>query len=132
VLVVLTYADDGYPNLHEYPCHGWHENLLKGNNRIFGEQFAKPLRVLAFPPLYPEAIPTTFVKTPEEEFLYNNQFFIDRAVKDKLDYVTLIWHPWSLGLFDPGMKMLDMTFRYVKEHGLTPMTFEQMHRATVR
>jgi peptidoglycan/xylan/chitin deacetylase (PgdA/CDA1 family) len=128
----FTYAEDGYPNLHEYPCHGWHENLLKGNNRAFGEQFAKPLRVLAFPPLHPKAIPTDFVKTPEEEFLYNNQYFIDRAVQDKLDYVTLIWHPWSLGWFDPEMKMLDKTFRYVKDHGLTPMTFEQLHRETVR
>jgi len=126
----FTYAEDGYPELAEYPCHGWHENLLKGNNRAFGSQFAKPMRVLSFPPLHPDAISPDFVKTPEEEFRYNNKYFIDSALAEKLDYVTLIWHPWSLSWFDPEMKMLDMTFRYVKDRGLESMTFEQLHHKT--
>jgi peptidoglycan/xylan/chitin deacetylase (PgdA/CDA1 family) len=127
----FTYAEEGFPEIAEYPCHGWHENLLKGNNRAFGSQFAKPMRVLSFPPLYPEAVPPGFVKTPEEEFHWNNKVFIDRAVKDKLDYVTLIWHPWSLAWFDPEMKMLDLTFCYVKEQGLKAMTFEQLHKEPI-
>lgn len=124
----FTYADDGFPNLREYPCHGWQENLLKGNNRIFSDQWAEPRRLLAFPPLFPEAVPDGFVETPEEEFRLNSQFFIDRAHNEGLDYVTLIWHPWSLMLSDPDMKMLDMTFRHVRERGLTPTTFQEMHR----
>ena len=37
--------------------------------------------------------------------------------------MSLIWHPWSLALFDPGMRMLELTFRYVREQGLEPRTF---------
>lgn len=124
----FTYAEDGFPNLREYPAHGWHENLLKGNNAAASGQPRAPMRILSFPMLFPEAVPPSHIATPEEEFHYNNQVFIDRAVREALDYVTLIWHPWSLARFDPEMRMLDRTFRYVKEHGLRAMTFEQMHR----
>lgn len=75
---------------------------------------------------FPEAVPTDIVQTAEEEFRYNNKVFIDLAAAQNLPYVSLIWHPWSLGLFDPNMDMLDITFKYVKDKGLVPTTFEKM------
>jgi peptidoglycan/xylan/chitin deacetylase (PgdA/CDA1 family) len=107
----FTYAEDGFPELWELPCHGWHENLLKDNNR-WG-----PRRLVAFPPTMPEAIPSHFLEKPEEEFAIN-RVFIDRAVERGLPHVSLIWHPWSLDAFDPAMLMLDLTFQYVRDRGL--------------
>jgi hypothetical protein len=120
----FTYEGDGFPDLREFPGHGFHENLLKGNNRIFG---MGALRVLLFPPLYPEAVPDGYVSTPDEEFRVNNRIFIDRAIAEDAPYVSLIWHPWSLGLFDPEMCMLDLTFDYVREQGLEPCTFGELN-----
>jgi hypothetical protein len=116
----FMYEAEGFPELREIPAHGWHENLLKGSNRVFG-QGAR--RAILFPAPFPEAVPPGYVATPEEEFRYNNRFFIDRALAQGSGHVSLIWHPWSLALFDPGMRMLELTFRYVRERGLEPCTF---------
>ena len=122
----FTYAGDGFPRLAEYPCHGWHDNVLKSMSKP--GYWTEPRRVVAFPPLFPEAVPPGPIAGPDDEFRYNNKVFIDRAAREGLDYVSLIWHPWSLALFDPGMKMLDRTFDYVLEMGLQPTTFAEMHR----
>jgi hypothetical protein len=119
----FTYAAEGYPALREIPAHGWHENLLKGNNRVFG---TGAIRAILFPMPFPEAVPTGFVTTPDEEFRYNNRFFIERAMDERSGHVSLIWHPWSLALFDPEMRMLELTFRHVRERGLQPCTFGQL------
>jgi len=121
----FTYATEGYPELREIPGHGWHENLLKGNNRVFG---MGAMRTVLFPAPFPAAVPPGYVTTPEEEFRYNNRFFIDLARSAGAPYVSLIWHPWSLGLFDPEMRMMDLTFRYVREQGLEPCTFAELDR----
>lgn len=118
-----TYAADGFPGLQELPGHGWHENLLKGNNRVFG---MGAMRAVLFPSPFLAAVPPGFVTTPEEEFRYNNRFFIDHARSTGSTYVSLIWHPWSLALFDPAMRMLDLTFGYVREQGMEPCTFAQI------
>lgn len=107
-----TYAADGYPDLWEMPCHGWHENVVKGHSLT-----TQPRRLLSWPPLYPEAIPPGPIQTPEEEWTLNC-VFIDRAVEEGLPYVSLIWHPWSLYRFDPEMKMLKLTFEYARACGL--------------
>lgn len=120
----FTYAEDGFPDLREFPGHGWHENLLKGNNRIFGQ---KPARTILFPPTMPEAIPDRCVETPEEEFAIN-RVFLDRAVTDGAAYVSLVWHPWSLMLFDPAMRMLELTFEHVLARGLRPTTFAGLNK----
>ncbi len=120
-----TYADDGFADLCEYPAHGWHDNALKS---MSGPGYwDKPMRLLAFPPLFPEAIPPKPIATAEDEFKYNNKVFIDRAIREDLPYVSLIWHPWSLGLFDPKMEMLELTFRYVREQDLQPTTYGGLH-----
>jgi peptidoglycan/xylan/chitin deacetylase (PgdA/CDA1 family) len=116
----FTYAEQGYPKLWEFPPCGWHENLLKGNNQC------GPVRILLFPPYMPQTIPDHYVRTPEEEFAVNNQPFIDKAVADGLPHVSLIWHPWSLDLFDPEMRMVEMTFRYVQDHGIRAGTFADL------
>lgn len=112
------YADDGRPDLVELPGHGWQENLLKAHNLT-----VRPQRIVAWPSPFPEAMPLRPIATPEEEFAVN-RLFIDRAKALGLPYVSLIWHPWSLRRFDPEMKMLDLTFSYVRDLGLEPTTFE--------
>jgi hypothetical protein len=119
----FSYAEQGYPKLWELPPCGWHENLLKGNNKC------GPVRILLFPPAMPETIPSDYVKTPEEEFAYNNKPFIDRAIALEMPQVSLIWHPWSLHSFDPQMRMLEMTFRYVREKGIKAGTFAELWAA---
>lgn len=118
-----TYADEGFADLWEFPGHGWHENVLKGHN-------ATPGRLLLWPPVYPEMQLHGYVRTPAEEFAVH-RFFIDRAVAEGLEYVTLIWHPWSLNRFDPAMAMLDLLFEYVAAQGLEFARFEDLWRARV-
>lgn len=108
----------GYPDLWEFPGHGWHENVLKGHN-------ATPGRFLLWPPVYPDHLLARCVKTPEEEFAVN-RFFIDKAVELNAEFVSLIWHPWSLGRFDPEMTMLRLTFDYVRSLGLPFATYRDL------
>ena len=115
----FSYAEQGYPDLWELPPCGWHENLLKGHNNC------GPVRIGLFPPAMPETIPSRYIETPEEEFAYNNKPFIDKAQADAMPLVSLIWHPWSLRRFDAPMRMLDITFSYIRERGLVPATFAQ-------
>jgi len=112
----FRYAQDGFPDIWEIPCHGWHENLLKDHNR-WG-----PKRLTLWPPEMPEAIPTGFLKSPEEEFALN-RVFLEKAHREGLSFVSLIWHPWSLRQFDPEMRMLDLTFQHVRDLGLAPTMY---------
>lgn len=116
----FTYSQDGFPELWELPGHGWHENLLKNHNR-WGAR-----RVTLWPSPMPEAVPADFVKTPEDEFAIN-RVFLDRASGGGCTFVSLVWHPWSLHQFDADMKMLDLTFAYVRRIGLTPCTYGSLH-----
>jgi hypothetical protein len=122
----FTYADEGHPDLWELPGHGWHENLLKAHNLTVNVR-----RIVAWPSPFPEAVPLRPIHTPEEEFAIN-KLFIDRAIELDLPYVSLIWHPWSLGRFDPEMTMLKLTFAYVHERGLEPTTYEAEWRRTAQ
>lgn len=122
----FTYAAEGYPHLWEIPACGWHENLIKGNNEC------GPVRVLLFPPAMPETIPNRYIETPEEEFAFNNKPFLDRAVAENMPQVSFIWHPWSLNRFDPEMRMLDITFKYVRQGKLEPGTFADLNRDMLR
>ena len=115
-----TYEADGYGELWELPAHGWHENVLKGHN-------ATPGRLLLWPPLYPDALQGGYVKTPQEEFQVH-RFFVDRAIDDALEYVSLIWHPWSLHRFDPSMAMLDLVFDHAERRGMEFARFEDLWR----
>ena len=117
-----AYVADGFPELVELPGHGWHENLLKNNNR-WG-----PRRITLWPPQMPEAIPTDFVKTPEDEVAVN-RVFLERAASDELRFVSLIWHPWSLHAFDPEMRMLGLTFELVHSMGLRTSTYASLRDA---
>jgi hypothetical protein len=116
-----THEEDGYPDIWELPCHGWHENLLKDHNK-WG-----PRRITLWPPDLPEAIPTRFLETAEEEFAVN-RVFLDKAANDDLCFVSLIWHPWSLAAFDPEMRMLDLTFEHARSLGLEPTTYVGLHQ----
>ena len=112
----FTYAEDGFPGLWEIPPCGWHDNVLKGNTKL------EKHPLVLFPAPMPEAVPTGYVATPEEEFAVD-RLFIDKAVNDGVPQVSLIWHPWSIDKFDPEMKMLELVFSYVCERGLGASTF---------
>jgi peptidoglycan/xylan/chitin deacetylase (PgdA/CDA1 family) len=120
----FSYAREGHAELWELPAHGWHENLLKGHNLT-----DRPQRILAWPSPFPEGVPLAPIQTPEQEFELN-RLYIDRAIELGLPYVSLIWHPWSLGRFDPEGRMLERTFGYVQERGLEPTTYEAEWRRT--
>jgi len=42
---------------------------------------------------------------------------------ERLTFVSLIWHPWSLDRFDPEMRMLELTFEHARRLGLKPTTY---------
>ncbi len=114
------YGDDGFPGLWELPGHGWHENLLKNHNR-WGAK-----RLTLWPSPMPEAIPTQFVQTPEDEFRIN-RVFLEKACEMGKPHVSFIWHPWSLQTFDPDMKMLELTFAHARKIGLIPGAFRDVY-----
>ena len=113
------YGADGFPDLWELPGHGWHENLLKNHNR-WGAR-----RLTLWPSPMPEAIPSQFVKTPNDEFDVN-RVFLEKAAEEEKPHVSFIWHPWSLHSFDPEMKMLELTFAHARRLGLTPCTYADL------
>lgn len=117
----FTYSDDGFANIWELPGHGWHENLLKNHNG-WGSR-----RVALWPSPMPEAIPSDFVKTAEDEFAVN-RVFLDKALADANTFVSFIWHPWSLHRFDPEMKMLELTFAHARKLKLEPATYADLCR----
>jgi len=75
----------------------------------------------------PEAALSSIVKTPEEEFDVHRRF-IDKALASGTSHVSLIWHPWSLHLSDPEMRMLELVFRHVRAAGLPASTFANFVR----
>ena len=114
----FDYAEDGYPDLLEVPPCGWHENLLKGNNRW------DPRPIQLYPHPMPEAAVMRFIETPREEFDLD-KLFIEKAVREGVGHVSLVWHPWSLHMFDPKMKMLELMFQYVRDCRLPVATFAE-------
>jgi hypothetical protein len=113
----FNYAEEGHPEVWELPGHGWHENVLKAHNLA-----DRPRRIVAWPSPFPEGVPLHPISTPEEEFAIN-RVFIDQAVSLDLPYISLVWHPWSLARFDPGMKTLELTFSYIQDRGLECTTY---------
>ncbi|MHC4461817.1 MAG: polysaccharide deacetylase family protein [Planctomycetota bacterium] len=116
----FNYDAEGFPDIWELPAHGWHENLLKNHQR-WG-----PRRLTLWPPPFPEAIPDGFCETPKDEFEVN-KVFLDKALERGKVFVSLIWHPWSLGKFDMDMKMLELTFSHVRGTGLKVCTYGQLY-----
>jgi peptidoglycan/xylan/chitin deacetylase (PgdA/CDA1 family) len=116
----FSYDSDGFPDLWELPGHGWHENVLKNTTPI------DMRRLTLWPPELPAAIPDAYIETPEQEFALN-RVFIDEALRERTPFVSLIWHPWSLDRFDPDMKMLDLTFAYVRDRGMALCTYADLY-----
>jgi peptidoglycan/xylan/chitin deacetylase (PgdA/CDA1 family) len=112
-----TYEESGVPGLWELPGHGWHDNVLKAP--IWK---AAPRRMVAWPPLMPNAVPPHAVNTSDEEFAVNKAV-IDYAIADQVGYVSLVWHPWSLHGFDATLRNIELTFQYVQQRGLVATTY---------
>ena len=115
------YGAEGFADLWELPGHGWHENLLKNHNG-WG-----PRRLTLWPSPMPKAIPSQFIKTPQDEFEVN-RVFLEEAIETNKPHVSLIWHPWSLSSFDPEMKMLELTFAHARSLGLRTCTYADLFR----
>lgn len=113
----FRYAAERHAELWEVPGCGWHENLLKPRD------YLNPAVLQLYPHPMPEAALVRLLQTPEEEAALN-RCFIDRALKTA-GHVSLIWHPWSLRRFDPELRMLRLTFQYVRERGLETRTFAE-------
>ena len=118
----FRYEEDGYPDLWELPCHGWHENVMKYTTRL-----RQPVRI-AWPIEMPQAVPADFLRKPEEEFPIH-RVFLDAAAEGKLTFVSLIWHPWSLDKFDPEMRMLRQVFSHVRRSSLEGDTYAGLHKS---
>jgi hypothetical protein len=121
----FPYAEEGCADLWELPGCGWQDNVLKAGSGL------PPMRLQLFPPAMPEAVALKCVETPEEE-MAAHRVFIDKALETGAPCVSFIWHPWSLHRFDPEMRMLDLTFRYVRDVGLEPCTFADWRAALGR
>lgn len=121
----FSYEKEGYKEIWEIPGHGWHENVLKGHSKI-------GIPLMLWPAKWPDAaIPKGYIKTPNEEFEVN-RCFLDTARKENKEHITFIWHPWSLARFDKEMKMLDLTFSYVRKQEFRTTTFEGFHKELIR
>ncbi len=121
-----TYQADGYPDLWELPCHGWHDNVLTTDIATAGNHHFS----IAWPITQPEIVPPGPVETPEQEAAIFNRM-IDLAVEQQLPFVSLIWHPWSLDRFDPQMRMVRAVFEHVRELGLPSGTYADLYHACV-
>lgn len=120
----FSYEKEGYKEIWEIPGHGWHENVLKGHSKI-------GIPLMLWPAKWPDAaIPKGYIKTPDEEFGVN-RCFLDIARKENKEHITFIWHPWSLARFDKEMKMLDLTFSYVRKQEFRTSTFGDLHKALI-
>lgn len=114
------YSKDGFPGLLELPVAGYHENVLKWRSCEPHYEALWQTRMREVPGL-PSAVE---LKTPAEEFqLYRS--IINRALQLNLPYISFVWHPWSLGMFDPKMQMLRLLFQYLEEVGVTCTTFSR-------
>ena len=115
---VFTYKEDGYPEIIEFPLHGWHDNVAKGIAKISFEDLRPD------PHPIPELKLTKPLETPEEEIALN-RVLMKAGLNIKAPYVTPIWHPWSLNRFDPEMKMVDGVISTANELGFSTSTFAE-------
>jgi peptidoglycan/xylan/chitin deacetylase (PgdA/CDA1 family) len=122
ILEPFTYHTDGFPDIWEIPKHGWHENVLKGHTNV------DTVALLNWPSPWPEgAIPKKPIDRPEQETEVN-KVFIDLARAQAKKHLTLAWHPWSIGRFDPRFIALDSTFAYVKKIKMKTDTFHGLYK----
>jgi len=121
----FNYEADGFGKIWEIPKHGWHENVLKGHTNVDN------VALLNWPSPWPEgAVPKGPIKKPVEEYEVN-KVLIDHAIKLNNKHITLAWHPWSIGRFDPQLIALDKTFTYLKEKNIRSDTFQGFYQKLV-
>jgi peptidoglycan/xylan/chitin deacetylase (PgdA/CDA1 family) len=113
----FTYTDDGFPELIEFPLHGWHENVAKGQTRISLDKLQPE-----GPHPLPELKLTKALKTPADEIEMNRKL-MQAGLGMNAPYVTPIWHPWSLDKFDPAMDMVHGVIQAAQELKIKTHTF---------
>lgn len=111
------YADEGFPRLLELPGHGWHDNVLKG-------QESGPY--LAWPPVVKWGVPSRTPRTPEEEFAVQ-RVWIERAIDLGLDYVSPVYHPHSIHRMDPECTVIELLMRYLRRRDIPTTTFAALY-----
>lgn len=113
------YDEEGFPQLLELPGHGWHDNVLKAPQEFH-------LR-LSWPLAMAWGIPNRPVRTPEEEFTVQ-RVWIARAATLGLDFVSLVYHPWSIYRLSEDCRIVELLMRYVKELGLPTTTYTALYQ----
>lgn len=112
------YADDGFPHLLEMPGHGWHDNVLKA---------PQPFRLcLSWPPVLSWGIPNRPVNNPDEELQVQSRW-IERAASLGLDYLALVYHPWSLYRQSPDCRTVELLMQAVRERDLPTTTYTALY-----
>ncbi|NCO43102.1 MAG: hypothetical protein COZ06_13925 [Armatimonadetes bacterium CG_4_10_14_3_um_filter_66_18] len=115
------YDKEGFPELLELPGHGWHDNVLK-DPAGHGQHWL----CRAWPPVVPWGIPNRPTRTPEEEIVVQ-RVWLDRAVAQNLDYVSLVYHPHSILSLSPDCRIMKLLMDHVEESGLPTTTYHGLY-----
>lgn len=112
------YDEEGFPELLELPGHGWHDNVLKG--------FQKVQLCLPWPLAMPWGVPNRPVRTPDEEFAVQ-RVWISKGVALGVDFISLVYHPWSIYRLSEDCRIVELLIQYVKELGLPTITYTALY-----
>jgi len=100
----------------ELPACDWHDNALKGFNRV-------PIQ---WPPLLPWGYPTREPTTPQEEFEVYKQGIDYVFSGTEYLYYSPIMHPWSVYRFNHNADTIGLILSYVKELGMECRKFSDI------
>jgi len=112
------YDEEGFDELLEMPGHGWHDNVLKAKGGAW--------LCLPWPPVLAWGAPNRPPETPEEEFAVQ-KVWIDRALKEKLDYVSLVYHPHSIYRMSEKCQTMALIMQYVQDEGIPTTTYSALY-----
>lgn len=114
------YNTEGFPELLELPGHGWHDNVLKakgGNSWL----------CLPWPPILSWGVPNRPPQTPEEEFEVQ-KVWIERALAEKLDYISLVYHPHSIYRMSQDCRIIALLINYLRQRNIATTTYHALYQ----
>ena len=113
------YDEEGFPELLEMPGHGWHDNVLKAKGG--GTWLCLP-----WPLVLSWGIPNRPPETPEEEFAVQ-KVWIDRALSENLDYVSLVYHPHSIYRMSEKCQTIALIMQYIQDNDIPTTTYSALY-----
>ena len=114
------YDIEGFPELLEMPGHGWHDNVLKAKGG--GTWLSLP-----WPSVLSWGVPNRPPQTPEEEFAVQ-KVWIDRAVAEGLDYISLVYHPHSIYRMSTQCRTMELIMQYLQDVGMPTTTYSELYK----